>query len=591
MTIQRTDQLGKVFAFKDTGSVYTDYTTEANSQTTPGDDFTPWATPEAGDMLYFGHASVMWNQLGLWLTTLGAGITGVWEYYDGEWSKDNPTEVVLSGSQLNVNLNSYLGASDRSGATVRVQYNETGAYEDLVSLWDGSKNYVLTSGYLGQTTPKYNSGGGSPTTNAQQYYSVGAQWEELESPTDGTSGLTSAGNLEFTLPQDLTKNWTSVSVNSSTQYWLRFRIISVSTPTAPVLQYARIDQGDQFVKASVTQGRSYEEAPIGSSDGTANQEFETIQENFVWGSETVTVEGEEWTRVENFISSLATDKHYSVKLGENDKATIVFGDGTTGQIPPSGIGNISCSYRYTGTENGNVGADTIISDKTGMTYVSSLFNPRQATGWEEAEGATESSLELAKIAGPASLRVINVALGPNDVELLTKEYINSGGTKLFSRSKAIEEGFGPKTIENVVVSKGGGQVSSEQLTELDEYFNGDQYSYPVKEKKLVSNQELTSVNYTQKVIDVTATVYGSVDTETIENALQAVLQPEALRDDGATWEWNFGEEVPVSRISHEIFSSSDDITRVDLTEPASNVSLGSRELPVLGTVTLTIVDS
>jgi phage-related baseplate assembly protein len=199
-------------------------------------------------------------------------------------------------------------------------------------------------------------------------------------------------------------------------------------------------------------------------------------------------------------------------------------------------------------------------------------------------------LEQAKISGPASLRIINVALGPNDVEQLATEFVNSEGSKPFGRAKAIEEGFGPKTIELIVVAKGGAQASSTQLAELDEYLNGDQLSHPVKEKHIVSNQEATSVNYTPKTIDIVATVYGVVEAETIENALQAVIQPEALRPDGVTYEWEFGEDVPISRISHEIFSADEDITRVVLSSPAADVVLASRELPVLGTVTLTIVE-
>lgn len=590
LSVSRTDRLSKVFAYKAAPAGYTDYTSKANSQATPGDDWTPWSTPVAGDMLYFGHDSVMWNKLGMWFTTPGVNITGVWEYYDGNWQKTTPTEVELyPGGKLLFNLNNYLGTNNRAGATIRVQYNETGAYEEKVSLWDGSKNYIITDGYLGQTSPKYNSGGGSPTSNAQQYYTVGSVWEALESPTDGTAHLSQNGDLEYTLPQDLTKNWRKVAVNNATEYWMRFRIVEVSAPTAPVIQYARIDQGKQYVKAQVTQGRTFEEAPLGSSDGTPNQEFEASQEHFISETDTVTVEGEAWTRVDNFLASKPTDKHYRVELGENDVAKFIFGDGVTGKVPPVGVGNISATYRYGGENDGNVGANTIVSDKSGLTYINRLWNPRPAVGWEEAQGSTEDSLERAKIAGPASLRVISVALGPADVERLAIEFTDATGAKPFGRAKAIEEGFGPKTIELLVVAQGGGQATGDQLDALSEYFNGNPYAYPPVEKHIVSNQEATAVNFTPKTIDIEATVYGDVEQETIENALQQVIQPEALKDDGVSYEWEFGGEVPISRIIHEIFSASDIITRVDLTTPASNVALLTRELPVLGTVTLTIV--
>jgi len=142
-----------------------------------------------------------------------------------------------------------------------------------------------------------------------------------------------------------------------------------------------------------------------------------------------------------------------------------------------------------------------------------------------------------------------------------------------------------------VVAKGGGAASAEQLEELEVYFNGDQYSHPQKKKHLVANQRVAAVNYSPKVIDIEATVYGSsIERELIENRLNQVIQPEALKEDGTTYEWEFGAEVPMSRIIHEIFETSEGITRVDLAEPSSNVALQARELPVVGTVTLTIVE-
>jgi len=590
ITIQRTDQLGHVIAKE--GSTYTDFTTEANSQATPADDFTPWATPVAGDMLYFGHPHIMWNKLGLWFTTVAANITGAWEYYDGNWQRTAPTEVQLygGGGQLLFDLTSLLGSTNRAGLTVRVHYNETGAYEELTSLWDGSKNYVITSGLLGQTSPKYNVGGGSPTSNAQEYYSVGSAWVEIPDLTDGTSQLTADGDVEFTLPQTLTENWRKTTVDGNLAYWIRYRIVEVAGPTAPVLQYGRIDQGKQYVIAQTIQGRTFEENPLGSSDGTASQEFEAAKEYHINNSDELAVEDEAWTRVDNFLSSKSTDKHYRVELGENDRASYIFGDGVTGRIPPVGVGNVAVLYRYGGENDGNVGSNTIVSDKTGLTYVNKLYNPRPASGWEQAQGATEESLEQAKIAGPASLRTIQVALGPNDVEQLAQEFEDDDGSSPYSRAKAIEEGFGPKTIELVVVAKGGAPASSEQLDDLNEYFNGNPYTHPPIIKHVVANQEVTAVNYTPKIIDIEATVYGDVTQEVIENRLQQILQAEALKDDGVSWEWEFGGEVPMSRINHEIFEASDNITRVDLTTPASDTPLQTRELPVLGTVVLTIVE-
>lgn len=519
------------------------------------------------------------------------GIVGVWEYYDGNFAKTSPSEVqvdVPSSGKLLFDLTSYLGAEDRTGTQIRVRLNETTAYEDVESAfgipsgsgWGSNRNYVVVNSYLGQTTP---------STDITKY-TVGSDWQEFSDLLDGTEKLSQNGNVTFTLPQSVTENWKTGAVNNQTVYWIRYRVISVSgIVDLPTFQYGRLDQGKQYVLASFTQGQTQTEDPLGSSDGTANQRFETSRDNFISDTMEFTVEGEQWTEVENFLSSTPTNKHYTVEVGENDRATVVTGDGVTGKIPPEGTNNVAAEYRYGADADGNVGADTITVNKSSLSYINRLWNPRPAAGWEEAQGADEESLEQAKLAGPASLRTKDVALSPDDVETLTSEYTDAEGASPFSRSKAIEEGYGPKTIELVVVASGGGQASTAQLDALDEYFNGDPFASPPVEKHLVANQEVTSVNHTSKTIAVTATVYGDVTVDEIKTRLQSILQPEALKADGVTYEWEFGADVPVSRIIHEIFETDESITKVTVTVPASDVTLATRELPAAGTLTITVI--
>jgi hypothetical protein len=370
---------------------------------------------------------------------------------------------------------------------------------------------------------------------------------------------------------------------------LRYRILSVSTPTAPVIDQLRIDQGSQYVKTEVVQGQTQNDPNLGTADGvTPDQEFESTRDGFIDESEVLTVAAVAWVRVENFLQSRATDRHYVVELGENDRAKFKFGDGTKGAIPSGQVGAV---YRYGVQQNGNVGAGTIVVDKSGLAFISDIWNPRAASGWQEAESASEDSLELSKILGPASLRIVNVALGPDDVVTLALRYTDPDtGVKPVVRAKVIEGAFGPKTMELVIVVAGGGAASATLLQDLDTYFNGDQYATPPVSKKVIANQEVTSTNYSQKVINVSATVYGAASVEAIEDSLTALLQPEARREDGVTFEWEFGGDVFLSRITHEIHAADEDVTRIEnllLNGSAANVALGDRELPVAGTITIT----
>lgn len=582
LAVTRTDQLGACFG--EENGAFADYTAKANSAVTPGDDFSPWATPAVKDKIYFGHPEAMWNQLSIvGMTTLAANIKGVWEYYDGNFRKTAPTSVSNLGGSLEFDLTSYLGLENRQGTKIRVQLNSTTAYEDVFSTWNGSKN-IATTGLLGQTTPSTDS----------TVYTVGSDWEILTEVVDEPNDFSNAGGgeVEYPVPQTLTRNWITTTVNNVSAYWLRYRIVEIlGGTTSPVFQKIRIDKGKQYVARLATQGRSHTDDPLGSSTGLANQRFETSKDYYIEGTMTITVDGEEWTEVDNFLGSAASDKHYRIERGENDRATVIFGDGVAGRIPGIGVSNIFAAYRFGAENDGNVGALTVTTDKTGLSFVNSVFNPRPATGWAEAQGATEESLEQAKIEGPASLRVKEVAITPDDAAQLAKQFTDENGATPFTRAKPFEEGFGPKTVELVVVAAGGGLASNEQLEALDLFFNGDAFAVPRIEKHFVANQEITSVNYTPKVIDVAATVYGSVEVQSVINRLQQIVQPEALKADGVTFEWEFGEEVAVSRINHEIFETSESIEKVEVTTPASNVALQPRELPVLGTVSITVVSA
>jgi predicted phage baseplate assembly protein len=371
---------------------------------------------------------------------------------------------------------------------------------------------------------------------------------------------------------------------------MRYRLISVSTPTAPAILRLTIDGGKQWVKANAIQGRSHSDNPIGSSNGSANQRFTGSREAFVVGSDAVYVDDVQWTRVENFLASRPTDRHYRVELGEKDVPTFIFGDGVTGAIPPTGVSNIRADYRYGADTNGNVGAGTITIDKAGLLYVSTITNPRPAAGWLAAEGADEASLERAKIAGPASLRTLTVALGPDDVETLAL-----GASKLdasiigVTRAKAIEEGFGPKTIELVLVPAGGAAASTAQLDAMSTFFNGDALASPPVKKRIVANQEVTAVNYAARTIDLNVTVRGAPAgyEARIKAAINAFVQPETLKADGVTFEWDFGGRVPMSRIGREVFKLNTAISDVDFDE--ADVELEARELPVAGTINVTLV--
>ena len=360
-----------------------------------------------------------------------------------------------------------------------------------------------------------------------------------------------------------------------------------------IIDQLRIDEGSQFLLFGVVQGRTVTEQPLASSDGAPNQKHTLGYTPLIDGTLLIEVdEGSGFTaydEVKNFLSSDGSRKGYTKETNADDETVITFGDGVNGKIPPAGVDNIRASYRIGADQEGNVGAQTITVNLAGISFVNQVYNPRQASGWAAKQGSDEESLAKAKIEGPASLRTLGKAITPTDIETLAVQFTSpSTNSSPVVRTKAIEETFGVKTIELIVVGPSGTLLTETQREEVDDYFNGNK---PLGiEGVLLTNHEVTTVNFTPKPIDVTAVVTGVISAEAVKNALAALLNPEAKYDDNITYRWEFGGEIPTSLIIAAIHEADQlNVKKVQLIIPAANITLGARELPVPGDFSITIV--
>ena len=541
--------------------------------------------PIPGSLFYVSHSTVMWDALEFTLDTNGLGITGVWEFYDGNVEDGLPDSVTNLGSNLEFDLTTLMGELDRSGALLQVTFTGNGVSELVNVIFDAGLNKVRTTGLLGQVTV---------STDANEYI-VGLQWNEVSNINDGIQDFTQNGLVKYNIPQDQTQNWTKKTINTFEGFPLRYRVIDVVTPFAnPIIDLVDITADKQYVIFPVTQGDSKTEDPLGTSDGSANQKFELAFKPLI--VESLVVEVDEgtgfsaWNNQDNFLTSTQISKDYTLEVTADDTATITFGDGQNGKTPSAGVDNIRVSYRVFsgGTANdGNVGARTITVNKAGVAFINRVFNPRAATGFSLKEGSTQEDLARLKIAGPATLRVRNRGITPDDFEFLATEYTTDAGTQLVTRALAVEETFGIKTIELIVVGSGGALLTQTQLDDLSKFFNG---SKPDNIKGVgLTNHEVTSVNYTPRIINVVATVQGG-NAATITNALSALLNPEAKFDDGVTFRWAFDDVVPLAILSSTIINTdAQNIKNVLITTPATDIDLAAKELPLAGTITITII--
>jgi hypothetical protein len=290
----------------------------------------------------------------------------------------------------------------------------------------------------------------------------------------------------------------------------------------------------------VEEGRLIKEEVVGVSDGTPNQRFTLIHPRLILRSlglgqeiqrDIILKVGEEvkpWNMQETLAFSRDQQPDYIIEVDENDQATVVFGDGDFGAIPPKGA-LIKASYRVGGGKLGNVAANMIqtIVDAPQMALIGGkVTNPAPATG-----GAERESIDHAVSHAPEVFRSRKRAVTADDYEALALNFKGVG--------KVRAEGVSFNTVTLYVAPEGGGFVSDVLEKNLLAYF---------EDKRLLSTVvEVKDVDYVK--IFVTARVeierfYSWEDIkEKVISAGRSLLAFESV---------NFGQTVYLSKFYEAI---------------------------------------
>lgn len=576
-----------------TWSLKTWSSNHATAANTSSSTFTPWTAFSAGDLLYVMHTLIQWNQIDMTFSSGGSTkMTGVWEYHDKQLSRFVPDAVQQVSSTLVFTIDTLLGTEDRNGAQVTVIYLPTGAKQTRTSTFS-SNNKITTTSLLGQTTP---------STDVNDYH-ITAEWIPAPDEADGTKSgsydMEQNGAVSFTLPQTETRRWEPAIVNSVTGNALRYRIIAIAaSPTVPTVDRIRIDQGTQYLMITATQGQTVGPVVVGSSSGQAHQEFVLPSGPFLDDSEVVEVDESgagTWTRynrVESWLESNTSGRHYTRRTDANDRGVVRFGDNTRGKIPPAQFNNVRSRWRVGGDQDGNVAANQITVNADGVGGISSVYNPRAASGWRIKDGGDASSLERIRLDRPGELRTRGVAVTEDDVERLAVDFADSLGTKPVVRAWLVEEGRGLKSSRLVVVGSGGSALTDAQLAELETYFNGNRWSSPAVNGVLMQNHSIVAVNYQPQLVAVVCTVkWPGGDAALIQRTILNHLSPLALKDDGYTYRWQVGGTISFSNLYnliHDVSPSIQDIPSLTLDGLGVSVTLNADSLPVSAAASVTV---
>lgn len=287
---------------------------------------------------------------------------------------------------------------------------------------------------------------------------------------------------------------------------IRFQTMAATTITSGNTSSAAVS-----VEQSEAQEDTY------TATGEKSEEFVLSQTPFLDDSETVVIGGDTWTKVDNFLDSTSTSKHYIILVDEEDQATVRTGDGTLGAVPALGAA-VTISYTTGGGTQGNVEANTIVqvegsfSDSLGNSTSITADNAAAATG-----GVARESVAEARINAPASLRVLNRTIARTDWEDLARRVAGIGRALMLTKAEdptVPEYGLGYLFL----VPDGGGTPSAALKTQVEDYIN-DNFPIPL-------NFSWNAEDPIYQTIDVVAYVYLEPDaTETaVETAVLAALQ-------------------------------------------------------------------
>ena len=299
-----------------------------------------------------------------------------------------------------------------------------------------------------------------------------------------------------------------------------------------------ISAGKSFGYVNVKQGVTITSDILGNSNGRVNQQF-TLQYPDVLVDNSLrvfTTEGNRsvsWSRVEHFLDSNPTDRHYITLLDEEDRTIIRFGDGILGMIPRNGD-LISSTYRIGGGKQGDLAPNLInyvYETDFDLNFIESVRNEDFAVGGEDYE-----DMEVTRVKAPKHYRSRMQAITALDFQDIAEL------TEGVSKAKSIETYY-TTILYLYLLDKNYNPASSALCSEVKQVIDSNR----------VGNVDLRVLPCEIKEFSIKLKLYvhDSFDKE------QVALQVSAnLEEDFHISKFEFGGEFFVSKIYDVAFNTA-----------------------------------
>lgn len=149
----------------------------------------------------------------------------------------------------------------------------------------------------------------------------------------------------------------------------------------------------------------------------------------------------EWREIDSLVGSGANDRCFITRTDDENKTSVVFGNGKQGARLPTGIENIRAEYRNGIGKAGNVKAEQISLLVSRPLGVKEVINPLRASG-----GADRESRDQARRHVPLAVKALDRLVSTQDYEDFSRVYAGIG------KAYAIELSNGRLPLIHVTVA-------------------------------------------------------------------------------------------------------------------------------------------
>jgi len=209
----------------------------------------------------------------------------------------------------------------------------------------------------------------------------------------------------------------------------------------------------------------------------------------------MTEKGIPWQETDSLYGSGPNDRVYMVRTDDKNIPTVIFGNGTQGALLPTGVENVSATYRSGSGAYGNVAADQLKILKSRVLGLQKVTNPLPAVGGKDQETTT-----AARRNAPGTVRTLQRIVSISDYYDFTVNF--AGIDKAFV--KRIWNGS--IHLVHITVAAAGGFATAGNL---------------------IDNLQAAITSFRDKPVPMAIAVYEAVR---FNLALKVILKPAAVRD-------------------------------------------------------------